>query len=1349
MKNYLVSVIVPTFNRPNMLVKALESVLGQSFRNFEIIVVNDAGQDVSSLIHSFNSSKITLITHKNNKGLAAARNTGIQAAQGKYIAYLDDDDLYYPNHLEVLVNFLEKSEYAVAYTDAYKAIQEKSGDGFVTVERQAFPSNDFDYDAILIDNFIPVLCVIHEKACLDTCGNFDETLPRHEDWELWIRMSRSFRFGHVSTVTCEFTYRSDGSGMTSGTLPMFLETYRRIYDKYALVTKDRPDLRQRQKSGLFRAAFRAYTFLAERMACYAPIIATLEGTVLAELLKTGASSAQLQSVQMWQQALLTDDSSAINLLSQALDLAPDNGPARVELFSRYLKLNQQPDALQQVQILHEQDPLQTDFALTLAKLQDVIGGVGSPKSRSKIKKVAVLSLDQPQNACALIRLLLPLSACGYEVVWAASVNGAQCTTDFDAIDSADLIVVQRFYPRLGTLDYLERILSAGKPVIYELDDLIADVPDDNHLKPWIKETADLLPTLLPRFSAITVSAEALAVLCRAYNPNVYVLPNLIDEQLWQASASPVVDRPVVIGFAGTATHRADLQALEPALFRIADKYGDSVAFRFMGDYTPACKELPGFSYIPFTESYRDYAAQLPLAGFDIAIVPLQDNPFNRAKSNIKWLEYSACGIAGVYADLSPYNNCIKHGETGLLAGNEPEQWFRAISLLIENSALRQRLATNARHEVLTNYNLRSAAQYWGQVYGDIFKRHEIEGLAQSKETTQGGYSNWGESDVPAAVVSIIIPVFNQLHFTKQCLQALFETLPSTIVTEVIVVDNGSSDSTDVYLRSLGEQVRVISNAVNLGFAKACNQGARAAHGEYLLFLNNDTVPQSGWLEPLLNAVQSGVADISGARLLYPDGRCQHAGIAFDERGLGYHIFGGFPGDAPEVLERRQMQAVTGACLLLGKLLFEELEGFDEGFQNGCEDVDLCLRAGNSGKRVFYVPESVVTHHAEQTPGRKDYDIPNLEHFFRRWSGNIRQDDQQLYRRFGLASSRDESGRFTVSRADTGGPKVSIIIPLFNQSRLTEGCVSAIQRFTQHGGYELILIDNASSDGTADLLEQWRQTATIIRNLENLGFAKACNQGARAARGDYLLFLNNDTEVTVGWLEPLSTVFEQDSTVAAVGSKLLYSDGTIQHAGVLLVEDRQQRDPLVGRHLYQRMPGDHPAANVMRTVQALTAACLLVRREDFEAVGGFDEGYWNGYEDVDLCLKLTAAGKRLVYQPASVVVHHESQSGPERFRQAAANIRRLHERWLGKVQVDAIIQVDGMIQHGPGILKGITAIYQPAVVRATDLGTQQNASASPRQYQLVPLVSGSASSLLQRLASSRRTRDVLQRYTVDA
>lgn len=172
------------------------------------------------------------------------------------------------------------------------------------------------------------------------------------------------------------------------------------------------------------------------------------------------------------------------------------------------------------------------------------------------------------------------------------------------------------------------------------------------------------------------------------------------------------------------------------------------------------------------------------------------------------------------------------------------------------------------------------------------------------------------------------------------------------------------------------------------------------------------------------------------------------------------------------------------------------------------------------------------------------------------------------------------------------------------------------------------------------------------------------------------------------------ILDDDPAVSAVGSKLIYPDGTIQHAGILIVEDHPSPDPLVAINAHQGRPSDFPLANYSLTVQALTAACLLVRKTALQETGGFDEEYWNGYEDVDLCFKLREKGGQLVYQPASVIIHHESQSGPERFRMARQNIERLHAKWLGKIQPDLIITQDGSANETGAVLAPYRAAKLP-------------------------------------------------------
>ena len=239
----MVSVIVPTFNRPDMLIETLKSILNQTYDDFEIIVVNDAGVDVKKEIDLLNkNNNIIYINHANNRGLAAARNTGIKAASGKYIAYLDDDDVYYPDHLETLVNCLENSEYKVAYTDAYMVTQERKNSNYVIKKKDIPFSLDFDYDRILVENFVPVLCLMHERSCLEEIGLFYENLTVCEDWDFLIRISRKFEIAHVKKVTSQFTWRTDGTNMRSSRSADFGSTFKIIYEKYREYSQNKPSV---------------------------------------------------------------------------------------------------------------------------------------------------------------------------------------------------------------------------------------------------------------------------------------------------------------------------------------------------------------------------------------------------------------------------------------------------------------------------------------------------------------------------------------------------------------------------------------------------------------------------------------------------------------------------------------------------------------------------------------------------------------------------------------------------------------------------------------------------------------------------------------------------------------------------------------------------------------------------------------------------------------------------------------------------------------------------------------------------------------------------------------------------
>lgn len=242
------------------------------------------------------------------------------------------------------------------------------------------------------------------------------------------------------------------------------------------------------------------------------------------------------------------------------------------------------------------------------------------------------------------------------------------------------------------------------------------------------------------------------------------------------------------------------------------------------------------------------------------------------------------------------------------------------------------------------------------------------------------------------------------------------------------------------------------------------------------------------------------------------------------------------------------------------------------------------------------------------------------------------------------------------------PTASVIIPAFNKAELTHQCLCAISSSSDPVPVEVIVVDNASTDGTPAVLARF-PWVRVIRNSENLGFARACNQGARMARGRYVVFLNNDTIPLHGWLEPLVREAEADPRVGMVGSKLLYEDGTIQHAGVVFA--RQSRIPY---HPYRFLPSAATCVNRRREMQAVTAACVLLPRDLFLSMDGFCEDYQNGWEDLDLCVRMRLKKHTIIYQPASVLYHLESQS-PGRMDRDDQNKTLFFQKWQGLVLSD--------------------------------------------------------------------------------
>lgn len=236
-------------------------------------------------------------------------------------------------------------------------------------------------------------------------------------------------------------------------------------------------------------------------------------------------------------------------------------------------------------------------------------------------------------------------------------------------------------------------------------------------------------------------------------------------------------------------------------------------------------------------------------------------------------------------------------------------------------------------------------------------------------------------------VSFIIPLFNCLALTRDCVVSLRTSLPPELEYEIILVDDGSTDGTRDWLSTLSAPFRVIRNDTNLGYAKSNNSGAQSAHGDLLCLINNDLVFTKGWWQPLFRLHQrlgAQAGAIGNVQRRVADGEIDHSGIRINHKAKPEHDRNWYPWP----WSHRIIPAVTGACMLIGRDLFLDENGFDEAFINGGEDVDLCFRLVQRNHTNAVALRSVIRHHVSASSGRKQRDEANSFQLAKKWQPQL-------------------------------------------------------------------------------------------------------------------------------------------------------------------------------------------------------------------------------------------------------------------------------------------------------------------------------------------------------------------------
>jgi len=544
----------------------------------------------------------------------------------------------------------------------------------------------------------------------------------------------------------------------------------------------------------------------------------------------------------------------------------------------------------------------------------------------------------------------------------------------------------------------------------------------------------------------------------------------------------------------------------------------------------------------------------------------------------------------------------------------------------------------------------------------------LENLVRTAPT----YETWRERNAPRpsdvarmrehstalrfqSLISVVVATYNT---PERYLRAMLESVFAQAYErwELCIADDGSRlPEVAVVLREYAARdprVRVLFRTENGHISRAMNSALSLASGEFVAFVDHDDL-----LTPdALYEVAAALGRRPETDIVYSDeDKIDDAGN-FTEPHFK-------PDWCPESFLSRMY---VGHLLVCRRAAVEAAGAFRSDF-DGSQDYDLVLRLSERTDRIVHIPR-VLYHwrvHAASTAAAADVKSYARE-------AAVRALNAALERRGEIGKIEalpDSPGVYSV-RFEIGQLlRVSVIVPTRDHGAEVDRCLKATLAHTAYPNLEVILVDNGSTDVAS--LELFAAFAaadpriTVLRLDEPFNFSKLNNEAVARSSGAYLLFLNNDTEpISDGWIESL-VEHAQRPAVGAVGALLLYRDDTVQHAGVVLGLGG------VAGHSHKHFPAGAPGYfHMLRAVNnysAVTAACMMVRREVFVRVGGFDESLAVAFNDVDFCLRVRDAGFRNVYLPHVVLYHDESKSrGPEtlpgsveRFR---GEIETMKRRW---------------------------------------------------------------------------------------
>ena len=507
-------------------------------------------------------------------------------------------------------------------------------------------------------------------------------------------------------------------------------------------------------------------------------------------------------------------------------------------------------------------------------------------------------------------------------------------------------------------------------------------------------------------------------------------------------------------------------------------------------------------------------------------------------------------------------------------------------------------------------------------------------------------------------ISIVVPLYNTpLNFLEELLDSVVNQTYRN--WELCCVDAGQDTAVGQHVQARAKadpRIRYQKLTENEGIAGNTNHGFELATGDYIALLDHDDI-----LHPCALWYTAQAIVEQGADFVYTDEATFEGKV---ENVVLYHFKPDF------MLDNLRSNNYICHLTTFSKVLMEQAGGGERAEYNGSQDYDLFLRLTEKARKIAHIPHAL--YYWRSSPNSTASDISAKTYCIDAGIAALKAH----YARCGVAVDDvtlipGTPGYYKTDYTMAHPGRVSILIPTCDHIRDLETCVESIYARTTYPDFEIILIENNSKAPetfrTYERMQKEHPDNLKVVTWEGKGFNYSAlnNFGEKFATGEYLLLLNNDTEViTPGWLEEM-VMYAQQKRVGCVGAKLLYPDDTIQHAGVGFGIGG------VAGHLHKYFPatsdGYMGRLNYVQDVYGDTAACLLIRKEIYDEVHGLDESYAVAFNDVDFCVRVREAGYTNVFTPFAQLYHYESKSrgmedNPEKQKRFQGEVLRFQARW---------------------------------------------------------------------------------------